>query len=286
MTTTNSIIDINSLVNKDNLKNSDYILVIIEICQNARKYKIKFSNTSKNFWDEVMNTEKLGNILRLFKAETIRKYWRVIREAHATEKIIEIVKANSDIINNPTFKLLPIINHIVSFINSKEESFENFLKKTDKKAKNERITFPPKKETSNEQLLSQKRKATTSIIQEDNIEEDIKILDKKIKEKEELEKKQNEDTLPLEEIIEVFHKQFETKTKDDIYQALYKTSCNIKNAYLFLVDPEKYDNLAFIGTDDYIIQNLKGKQYYEQLVASKGKELIKEREMFLNINQS
>ena len=277
--TTSSIIDISSLVNKENLKNSDYILVIIEICQNARKYKLGFSNTSKNFWDEVMEKEEIGKILRLFKAETIRKYWRVIREAKATEKIIEIVKENSDIINNPSFKLLPIINHIVSFINSKEDSFEEFLKKSEKKPKS--IT-QQKREKPNEQFLSHKRKADTNI---DNIEEDIKILDKKIKQKEEQEKKQNEDiTLPLEEIIEVFHKQFENKTKEDIYQALYKTSCNIKNAYLFLLDPEKYENLAFIGTDDYIIQNLKGKQYYEQLVASKGKELISEREQFLNIN--
>lgn len=277
--TTSSIIDISSLVNKENLKNSDYILVIIEICQNARKYKLGFSNTSKNFWDEVMEKEEIGKILRLFKAETIRKYWRVIREAKATEKIIEIVKENSDIINNPSFKLLPIINHIVSFINSKEDSFKEFLKKSEKKPKS--IT-QQKREKPNEQFLSHKRKADTNI---DNIEEDIKILDKKIKQKEEQEKKQNEDTtLPLEEIIEVFHKQFENKTKEDIYQALYKTSCNIKNAYLFLLDPEKYENLAFIGTDDYIIQNLKGKQYYEQLVASKGKELISEREQFLNIN--
>lgn len=277
--TTSSIIDISSLVNKENLKNSDYILVIIEICQNARKYKLGFSNTSKNFWDEVMEKEEIGKILRLFKAETIRKYWRVIREAKATEKIIEIVKENSDIINNPSFKLLPIINHIVSFINSKEDSFEEFLKKSEKKPKS--IT-QQKREKPNEQFLSHKRKADTNI---DSIEEDIKILDKKIKQKEEQEKKQNEDTtLPLEEIIEVFHKQFENKTKEDIYQALYKTSCNIKNAYLFLLDPEKYENLAFIGTDDYIIQNLKGKQYYEQLVASKGKELISEREQFLNIN--
>lgn len=276
--TTSSIIDISSLVNKENLKNSDYILVIIEICQNARKYKLGFSNTSKNFWDEVMEKEEIGKILRLFKAETIRKYWRVIREAKATEKIIEIVKENSDIINNPSFKLLPIINHIVSFINSKEDSFEEFLKKSEKKPKS--IT-QQKREKPNEQFLSHKRKADTNI---DNIEEDIKILDKKIKQKEEQEKKQNEDTTLLEEIIEVFHKQFENKTKEDIYQALYKTSCNIKNAYLFLLDPEKYENLAFIGTDDYIIQNLKGKQYYEQLVASKGKELISEREQFLNIN--
>ena len=277
--TTSSIIDISSLVNKENLKNSDYILVIIEICQNARKYKLGFSNTSKNFWDKVMEKEEIGKILRLFKAETIRKYWRVIREAKATERIIEIVKENSDIINNPSFKLLPIINHIVSFINSKEDSFEEFLKKSEKKPKS--IT-QQKREKPNEQFLSHKRKADTNI---DNIEEDIKILDKKIKQKEEQEKKQNEDTtLPLEEIIEVFHKQFENKTKEDIYQALYKTSCNIKNAYLFLLDPEKYENLAFIGTDDYIIQNLKGKQYYEQLVASKGKELISEREQFLNIN--
>ena len=97
-----------------------------------------------------MEKEEIGKILRLFKAETIRKYWRVIREAKATEKIIEIVKENSDIINNPSFKLLPIINHIVSFINSKEDSFEEFLKKSEKKPKS--IT-QQKREKPNKQFL-------------------------------------------------------------------------------------------------------------------------------------
>ena len=42
-------------------------------------------------------------------------------------KYIETVKQNEKFINNPVFKLLPIINAISSFVQSDEKNFEDFF---------------------------------------------------------------------------------------------------------------------------------------------------------------
>lgn len=93
----------------------------------------------------------------------------------------------------------------------------------------------------------------------------------------------NNEEVSIEEIINTFNTHFTNIKRDEIYQALYKTSGNIKDAYLYLTNPDKYKSLTFVGTDDYIIQNLRNKPYYEQLLASKGIEKVQERELFLKI---
>ena len=44
---------------------------------------------------------------------------------------------------------------------------------------------------------------------------------------------------------------------------------------------DKYDYLIFENTDDYILQNLRDKSYYQQLIEARGKEMVFERETFL-----
>jgi hypothetical protein len=114
--TTNPIIDVEALKTKETLTNSDYILLLVEICTNARRYKIHFSHTSKNFWDEVMSKQVLGKVLGIFKSETLRKYWRIIREVSTKQGFLHFIKQNEDIINNPSMKLLPMINAISTFL--------------------------------------------------------------------------------------------------------------------------------------------------------------------------
>lgn len=93
----------------------------------------------------------------------------------------------------------------------------------------------------------------------------------------------NNEEISLEEIINTLYTLFSEMKKEEIYQVLYKTSGNLKDAYFYLSNPEKYKNLIFVGTDDYIIQNLRNKSYYEQLLLSKGAEKVRERELFLKI---
>ena len=72
-------------------------------------------------------------------------------------------------------------------------------------------------------------------------------------------------------------------SREEVFKALYGTSGNIKNAYLYLKDNINYEKYFFIDTDDYIIKNLRKKNYFKELMDKKGEELIREREQFLGL---
>ena len=80
------IIDINKIMEKQNLKNSEYILCIFEVCLNKKKYKLYNKDTTRKFWEEVMEHKIYQNIFNAFKGETLRKYWRCIRESNHYKK--------------------------------------------------------------------------------------------------------------------------------------------------------------------------------------------------------
>ena len=98
------VIDLNELNDKSRITNSDMILAIIEICIHAMQYDIKYSNSTRLFWEEVYNKKDWTNILKNFKAETLRKYWRVLRDVGNIKKLIETVKNYSASINDEEFK--------------------------------------------------------------------------------------------------------------------------------------------------------------------------------------
>lgn len=59
---------------------------MLEICLNSTQYGIDKDNSSRAFWEEVGKLELLKPITTKFKPETLRKYWRTIREAKNSEK--------------------------------------------------------------------------------------------------------------------------------------------------------------------------------------------------------
>ena len=286
--TRNEIIDLTELQKKDKITNSECILTIMEICLNSKKYKFHHQNSTRVFWEEVAANEKLVNILKLFKSETLRKYWRIIRDTNQFKKTIDIVKENASLIDNPVYKLLPVINAISVFIKSKAKNFEKVLNSISKVKRTS--SLPPNKNDESETYQSfLKNKRKKNDIGYDNIEQDIIKLNQKIKEKKEREQKlkelEVEGDVTLDYIIKTFQECFKNKNKEEIYQTLYKTSCNLKNTYLVLCNPDKYDYLIFENTDDYILQNLRDKSYYQQLIEARGKEMIFERETFLNVKK-
>ena len=99
-----TVIDLNELNAKPKLTNSEMILAIIEICIHAMQYEIKYSNSTRLFWDEVYKKEKWTNIFTNFKAETIRKYWRTLRDVGDIKKVLETTQKYSASINAEEFK--------------------------------------------------------------------------------------------------------------------------------------------------------------------------------------
>jgi hypothetical protein len=271
---TDKLVDIEQLNKKDSLNNSEMLLVIIQICLNPAKYKLSNSTTTKSFWDAVMKKEEFKKLLKIFKSETLRKYWRILREINDMDQLIKIIKDNKEVINNPCFKLLPVINILLTYIKEKkynEYSLEDYFKSINesnvKKIQNNKKQL----NKNNDNLIGNKKQREQTPKKENEKKPKIQELIK------------DEQDSYFFEIILTLHNFFPKKKFDDVKNALYKTSGNIQNAYLYLTNEDKYENLAFVGTDDYIIKNLRDKPYYKQLIESKGEESVKEREKFLGI---
>lgn len=250
-----NIINISSLKNKQHKTNSDYILSIIEICIHPNKYNLPSSNSTRTFWDEVLKNNDLNDLFILFKAETLRKYWRIIRDVNQYEQIVNTVKEYSSIINDPQLKLLPVINNIVSYLKTNsQEKFDKYLHMIYKNKMNNMIPV--------------------------NIRKGIEENEKKVI----VERILNKKDISVYDIVDMFYVYFPYKTKDEIYKALYETSGNINYTYLVLLNKEKYERFVFKETDDYILRNLRGEKYYCELLKRKGEDVVKERERFLEIN--
>ena len=272
---TDKLVDIEQLNKKDSLNNSEMLLVIIQICLNPAKYKLSNSTTTKSFWDAVMKKEEFKKLLKIFKSETLRKYWRILREINDMDQLIKIIKDNKEVINNPCFKLLPVINILLTYIKEKkynEYSLEDYFKSINesniKKIQNNKKQL---NKNNNNNLIGNKKQREQTPKKENEKKPKIQELIK------------DEQDSYFFEIILTLHNFFPKKKFDDVKNALYKTSGNIQNAYLYLTNEDKYENLAFVGTDDYIIKNLRDKPYYKQLIESKGEESVIEREKFLGI---
>ena len=267
--TVGTIIDLPKLASQPEIQNSDIILAIFEICTFNKKYNYECSNNTKAFWERVVEEEVLKKIFKQFKSETLRKYWKIIRLAGNNDKFIEIVKHNEKFINNPVFKLLPIINGISSYIqtNPEKKNFEEYFTSINSKDKK---TITHKEENNSEKRSSSPRPKLLKI-------------NKKIEEKEESDKEEvDPKILKMDDIINQLMK-ITKYSREEVFKALYGTSGNIKYAYLYLKDNIKYEKYYFIDTDDYIIKNLRKKNYFKELLDKKGEILIREREKFLGI---
>ena len=263
------IIDLNKLAAQKDVKNSDLILAILEICTFPKRYNYECSNNTKAFWDRVVNEDLLHKIFGNFKSETLKKYWKIIRTAGNNEKYLQTIKTNIKYINNPIFKLLPIINGIAAFVKSDKNNFEEFF--CNYNSKDKTLENEENKENKNEiKLLGNKRQQDNEVTYPEK--NDVKIEEKK---------EDNENNELNEQIVKLMER---TKlSKEEVEKAMYGTSNNVEHAYLYLTDNKKYDKYFFIETDDFIIKYSRDKVFYKELIALKGEELVKERENFLGI---
>jgi len=98
------------LINLDELNmnpvitNTDILLSLMEIALNSSDYEIGYLNKSKLFWEEVAKKEKFKRVFGLFKAETLRKYWRMIDEIGNYENTLEIIRKNKKALDSKDHK--------------------------------------------------------------------------------------------------------------------------------------------------------------------------------------
>jgi hypothetical protein len=258
-----AIMDLPKLAVKSDITNSDIILAIFEICTFNKKYNYECSNNTKSFWDRVVQEGILKNIFKNFKSETLRKYWKIIRQTGNNAKFMEIVRQNETFINNPFFKLLPIINGISAYISSPPED----------------------KKTFQEYFLSVNIPKEKKVVpkEENNAEKEKK--EKKLKEKKEEQEESEKEfvepkLLEMNNTLDILMKLTKC-TREEAFSALLGCTGNIKNAYLYLMDNDKYEKYFFYHTDDYVIKHLKNKHYYTTLLNKKGEDNVNEREKFI-----
>jgi hypothetical protein len=116
--------------NNINIPNSELILIIMEICLNGVQYGLEKDNSSRLFWEEVGKIDKLKPITSKFKTETLRKYWRTIREAKKFRKIISETRKYANELNNNNLKLLSSIKIICEYVSShSKRKIEYYLSK-------------------------------------------------------------------------------------------------------------------------------------------------------------
>ena len=291
------IIDLMKLSTQHEIKNSEIILAIIEICTFNKKYNYDCSNNTKAFWDRVVEEGILKKIFKSFKGETLRKYWKIIRNAGNNEKFVEAVRKNEKFINNPVFKLLPLVNAIAYYIQTDETNFEDFFTEFNSKSKKSTVPKVDKEEKKEKypiNLLGNKRQEPDSNNNNNietnnendkdnnNIKENPLALKEPAFAKSDQESDKDERMLEFDETVNKLMT-ISKLSREEVVVALYGTSFNVKNAYLYLMNNEKYEKYFFLGTDDYVIKNLKDKGYFVDLKNIKGEELLKEREKFLGI---
>ena len=139
-------------VNNINIPNSELILIMLEVCLNSSQYGIDKDNSSKAFWAEIGKLDLLKPITTKFKPETLRKYWRTIREAKKFRKIITETRRYRNELDNPNLKFLSSIKIICEYVtNASHKKIEYFLNKHLPPVKVKKITV---EEMTPEQQIS------------------------------------------------------------------------------------------------------------------------------------
>ena len=127
--------------NNESIPNSELILIILEICLKSSQFGIEKDNSSRAFWEEIGKKPEFKPIIDKFKPETLRKYWRTIRETKKFKKIISETKKYSKDLNNPNMKLFSSIHAICEFVSNPGRKIDYYLNKhmTKPASKNKKI---------------------------------------------------------------------------------------------------------------------------------------------------
>ena len=115
--------------NNENIPNSELILIILEICLKSSQFGIEKDNSSRAFWEEIGKKPEFKPIIDKFKPETLRKYWRTIRETKKFRKIITETKKYSKELNSQNMKLFSSIHAVCEYVSNPGRKMDYYLNK-------------------------------------------------------------------------------------------------------------------------------------------------------------
>ena len=151
-----SIINISDTLSKynnnQNIPNSELILIILELCLNSSKLGIEKDNSSRAFWEEIGKKPEFKQITNKFKPETLRKYWRTIRETKKFKKIISETKRYKNELNNQNMKLFASIHAICEYVSNPGRKMDYYLNKHMTKSANKSNRDSANNMNSNQQI--------------------------------------------------------------------------------------------------------------------------------------
>ena len=138
--------------NNESIPNSELILIILEICLRSTQFGIEKDNSSRAFWEEIGKKSEFKPIIDKFKPETLRKYWRTIRETKKFRKIISETKKYSKELNSPNMKLFSSIHAICEYVSNPGRKMDYYLNKHMTKPANKNKKINVNDMTPNQQI--------------------------------------------------------------------------------------------------------------------------------------
>ena len=138
--------------NNESIPNSELILIILEICLRSSQFGIEKDNSSRAFWEEIGKKPEFKLIIDKFKPETLRKYWRTIRETKKFRKIISETKKYSKELNSPNMKLFSSIHAICEYVSNPGRKMDYYLNKHMTKPANKNKKINVNDMTPNQQI--------------------------------------------------------------------------------------------------------------------------------------
>ena len=124
----------------------------MEMCLNSSQFGIDKDNSSRLFWQEIGNIEQLKPITNKYKPETLRKYWREIKETRRYKKIIAEIKKYQKDLNDENMKLFSSIHVVCEYVSNPLRKMEYYLNKHSKKTANKSKKINVNDMTPNEQI--------------------------------------------------------------------------------------------------------------------------------------
>ena len=119
-------INLEDLSKRHLINNSDILLSLLEVGENADSYLFPFSSKSKCFWSDILEYRVLKKIFADFKAETLRKYWSELSK-HDVEDTTDLIKKNKAYLDNLPIKLGTIVSSISKLLSGQIKDLREYI---------------------------------------------------------------------------------------------------------------------------------------------------------------